>query len=130
MTADLAWGGCYSTVSDYKITEGCQLVIPATDNGEVTKTIIVDGTTSKHLELIITGTQPLSTTTQTISPSEISRFHLVAGSVTPMLTLVHRQSDLPTATSKSAARATLSTNTWGGLSAFLGVYFVMSVLFT
>ncbi|KAJ5554889.1 hypothetical protein N7535_007332 [Penicillium sp. DV-2018c] len=122
MTADLAMG-CYSTVSDYKITEGCMRVLPVTDVGTSTETIIVDGSTSTQLNYVITGTQPIATTTRTFSPSEASE--LIAVSVLPMLSLVHHQSDLPVATSSktasptsSAARVAPHANVWSGLGGF------------
>ncbi|KAH1982687.1 hypothetical protein KXV92_003973 [Aspergillus fumigatus] len=124
MTADLAYG-CYSTVSDYRITEGCRREMPASDVGVSTETTVVGGTTSKHVKNIIVATQPISVVTTTFSPSETSK--LVAVSVLPMLSLVHHQSDLPTAAasktaaaSSSAARAAPNAVTWGGLGALLG----------
>ncbi|KAJ5130348.1 uncharacterized protein N7515_006387 [Penicillium bovifimosum] len=126
MTADLAYG-CYSTVSGYKITEGHVRVLPATDIGISTKTIIVGGSTSTQLNNIITDVQPISVTSRTFSPSEASR--LVAVSILPMLSLVHHQSDLPTATSSktasptsSASRVAPNANAW--LGGFLAMYLV------
>jgi hypothetical protein len=130
MTADLACG-CYSTVSDYKNTEGCSNEIPATDISILTKTIIVEGTTSEHLENIVAAMQPISVMTRMFSLSETSQ--LVAVSVLPMLSLVHQQSDLLRAvsnmaasTSNSAGRATPNTNTWGRV----GFHSVFSVVLT
>ncbi|KAJ5988346.1 hypothetical protein N7481_003556 [Penicillium waksmanii] len=77
MTADLAVG-CYSTVSDYKITEGCMREIPATDVGTSTEIIISEESTSRQLINIITGTQPISVTTRTFSPSEASQLVAVS----------------------------------------------------
>lgn len=129
MTADIAFG-CYSTVSDYKITEGCMRDIPATDLGTSTETIISEGSTSKQLINIITGTQPITVATRTFSPSEASR--LVAVSVMPMLSLVHHQSDLPSAISSqtaspssSATRVAPNGIIWGGLGSFLATYLVV-----
>jgi hypothetical protein len=51
MTADLMYR-CYSTVSNYKIIEGCVCDVPAIGIGISNETIIVEGTTSKHLKNI------------------------------------------------------------------------------
>ncbi|GAQ10043.1 hypothetical protein ALT_7364 [Aspergillus lentulus] len=135
MTADLAYG-CYTTVLNYKITEGCRREMPAMDISVSTKTTVVGGTTSKHINNIIATTQPISVVTRTFSPSETSK--LVAVSVLPMLSLMHYLSDLPTAAasktalaSNSTTRATPNAVTWGGLGALLSVYSVVlsAVLF-
>lgn len=104
--------------------------IPATDLGTSTETIISEGSTSKQLINIITGTQPITVATRTFSPSEASR--LVAVSVMPMLSLVHHQSDLPSAISSqtaspssSATRVAPNGIIWGGLGSFLATYLVV-----
>lgn len=130
MTADLVYG-CYSTVSDYKVTTGCLRVLPQSDVGTSTKTYTVNGTASKDLIETITATHPLSVTTTTFAASQTDM--LVGVSVLPMIQLVRHQSDLKatgtagagstkaTTTSNSAATVAPKANTWNGLGGILGV---------
>lgn len=137
MTADLNLG-CYSTVSDYKVSAGCIRQIPASDIGESTKTYIVNGTTSKQLLNVITATGPETVTTTTFNAAEASQ--LVGLSVLPMVPLVHHKSDLRTtgtstskstgaaATSNSATRAVAETSVWKGAALLCGASVAAMVL--
>ncbi|GLI80093.1 hypothetical protein PoHVEF18_008443 [Penicillium ochrochloron] len=89
-TADVAFG-CYSIVPEYKLTEGCERLLPREDLGTSTKAVVVDQTTTEEL-LTITATHPIVASTTTFGAMAASE--LVGASVTPMLSLVRHQSDL------------------------------------
>jgi hypothetical protein len=90
MTADVAFG-CYSIVPEYKLTEGCERLLPREDLGTSTKTVVVDQTTTEEL-LTISATHPIVASTTTFGAMAASE--LVGASVMPMLSLVRHQSDL------------------------------------
>lgn len=126
MTADLALG-CYSTVSDYTVTTGCYRQFPNIDLSETIKTYTVNGTATLELQQTVTGTYPITKTkTVTFDASETSS--LVGVSVIPVITLVHRQSDLQASatgtaasTSNAAGRASAPSGAWDGFGAVLGL---------
>ncbi|KAJ5218031.1 uncharacterized protein N7498_000130 [Penicillium cinerascens] len=124
MTADI-YVGCYSTVSNYKVTKRCVDQIPGLDIGEVTKTHTWNGTAVTELLVTITATYPISIVEKTFSvASEASS--LVGISVMPMITLVHHQSDAQAtgraASTSNAASRVGSRSTWNGLGAVLGIF--------
>lgn len=133
MTADITFG-CYSTVSNYKVTKGCAGLLPNSDNGVVTRTNTWNGTAVTEILETITATYPISPVERTFSDaSEASSF--VGISVMPIITLVHHQSDVQatesaasaTATTRSAASTSNaasrvgSRSIWNGLGAVLGI---------
>jgi hypothetical protein len=136
MTADVALG-CYSTVPEYKVTEGRERLMPSEDFGTSTKTVVVDQTTSEELLVTITATYPVAPGTATFGTKAASE--LVGASVMPMLMLVRHQSDLretgsgttPTraaSTSNAAAKVALNSHKWDGVGALLGISTTAMVL--
>lgn len=137
MTAHLDVG-CYSTVSHVDATTGCLRMIPESDIGASTKTVIVDGTTSTDLLVVLTASYPGTTETTTFASSELDG--LGAVSVIDILPMVHHKSDLrttgtagaastdATSTSNSAARPSPKGNSWDGLCGILGVSLTSIVL--
>lgn len=131
MTADIDFG-CYSTVSEYKVSTGCYRVFPDADLDEVTKTYTVNGTTARGLVETVTGTYPI-TEVKTVTFDASKASSLVGISVMPVITLVHRQSDLQNAAtattttgpaesaSNAAGRVGLRLGSWDGLGAVLGL---------
>lgn len=126
MTADMSAGvGCYSTVSDYKVTQGCYGVIPGPDIGEATKTQTWDGTTVTDLVNEVTATYPI-TEIRTFTFDESRQSSLVGVSVMLMITLVHHQSDVKAtgtaaATSNPASRIASRRTMWDELGTVCGV---------
>lgn len=129
MTPDLELG-CYSTVPDYTISTGCYREFPNADLGQTTKTYTVNGTPSREFLQTVTGTYPITKTkTVTFDASETSS--MVGVSVMPIITLVHRQSDLQAAatatatgaasTPNAAGRVVLRASVWDGVGAVLGL---------
>lgn len=137
MTAHLDVG-CYSTVSHFDATTGCLRMIPESDIGASTKTVIMDGTTSTDRLIVLTASSPGTTETKTFASSESDR--LGAVSVIGILPLVHHESDVKatgtvggastdaTSTSNCAARPGPKGNSWDGLCGVLGVSLASIVL--
>lgn len=115
--------GCYSTLSKYKPTTACMRVIPQGDVTEVSATYWYDGVTVTGNIFSITGTTPIETSTTTFATTEASE--LVGVTIGPIITLVHKLSDLsstsPSSTSNAATRLGSKLTAWDGLSAVLGV---------
>ncbi|OQD70310.1 hypothetical protein PENDEC_c024G04666 [Penicillium decumbens] len=126
MTADMSAGvGCYFTVSDYKVTQGCYGVIPGPDIGEATKTQTWDGATVTGLVNEVTATYPI-TEIRTLTFDESRQPSLIGVSVMLMTTLVHHQSNVKAAgtaaaTSNAVSRIASRPTTWDGLGTVCGV---------
>ncbi|KAJ5729600.1 uncharacterized protein N7483_004108 [Penicillium malachiteum] len=128
MTADLK-AGCYSTLPNYKPSVGCYELIPVTDMGGATKTVIVNGTTHHQLIQTLVDTLPMtSSETTTFDGYDVST--LVGVTWMPIVTLIHQAKDLeaaetgsvsssatsqPVAISSSAARRAPALSVWDGL---------------
>ena len=98
-------------------------VIPNGDITEVPATYWYDGVTVTGEIISITGTTPIEASTTTFSASETSK--LVGITVGPIITLLHKPSDLsstgPSSTSNAATRLGTKSTTWDGLSAVFGL---------
>ncbi|KAJ5371683.1 hypothetical protein N7517_003689 [Penicillium concentricum] len=137
MVADPGWG-CYSILSDYKVTTGCAIPLPMSLFGTSTATHIVNGTTSLDYLFSLTRTDPVTATMTTFDASETPM--LGAASFLPMIRLIHHQSDLKAtgtadagstsaaSTSNSAARLSPNVNSWDGMGGVLGVSLAAIVL--
>ncbi|CEJ59314.1 hypothetical protein PMG11_07942 [Penicillium brasilianum] len=97
-----AFGGCYSVVPDYKPTWGCQAYTGYNyDYGDVTETY-----TSGTFTTTFVGEEPTTTIyktetqTHTFNHGEKSDYSAI--SYLPMITLLHHESDLASASSASA----------------------------
>ncbi|KAJ5820597.1 hypothetical protein N7474_006188 [Penicillium riverlandense] len=118
MTADEIVG-CYSTLSDYKISTGCIRIFPNADiSTDMSTEIWVDGVTVEgRLETLVSDLPITQTLHRSFAPSETST--LVGVTAAYPITLVHQPTDLGTA--NAAARLNSRSPTWNGLGGVLGV---------
>lgn len=98
-----AFRGCYSIASDYKITGGCEVYTDFNyEYGETTVTY----THGSHTRTSVYDTPTTTiykTSTATLDWDSDAKSVLTALSYVPMVTLVHHQSDLASASSAAAA---------------------------
>ncbi len=98
-----AFRGCYSIASDYKLTGGCEVYTGFNyEYGETTVTYTHGGHT--HTSVYDTRTATTyKTRTATLDWDSDAKSRFTALSYVPMVTLVHHQSDLASASSAAAA---------------------------
>ncbi|KAJ5094255.1 hypothetical protein N7456_010116 [Penicillium angulare] len=140
--------GCWSTLPDYPISTGCGCELDTDDFATVTETVWVDGKTAVWDDVLsLTATTPIShSLVETFASTDVSKIGLDAMNVVPMVTLVHKMSDIAGtgkdtiihgtvgatstatansngtgATSNAAVRMRSSRGVWDGLSGVLGV---------
>lgn len=122
--------GCYSTLPDYKFTTGCERIIPTADLSAVDRTFWYDGQTIVASVYTLVGIVPLDQTT-TVTFNGTGTSSLVAYSVLPPVTLIHKPADYEatvtaaaTATSNAALRLPSAT----GKCDVMGIVFSVTVL--
>jgi hypothetical protein len=122
--------GCYSTLPDYKFTTGCENEIPTADISAVDRTFWYDGQTIVASIYTLVGSVPL-TQTLAVTFQEAYTSSLVAYSVLPFVTMIHKPADYSavataaaTATSNTAVRLSSTTGSWG----VVGIFFSVTVL--
>lgn len=112
MDGDWGIAACWSTIPSYTPTTACVYDEASDAWGPYTKTFSYDTSTITQDYMVETGT--VYTSTETINLEENSQYSgLVAISAVPMVTLVHKQSDIEAA--KTAGAAT-SSNAAGRLN--------------
>jgi hypothetical protein len=122
--------GCYSTLPDYKFTTGCERFIPTADLSAIDRTFWYDGQTIVASVYTLIGTVPL-TQTITVTFNGTGTSSLVAYSVLPFVTLIHKPADYEatataaaTTTSNAAVRLSSATGSWD----VTGIVFSVTVL--
>jgi hypothetical protein len=125
MTADYLVG-CYSILSDYKISTGCIRSIPSADlSTDMSTEIWFDGVTVEgRLETFVSDLPITQTLYGSFAPSETST--LVGVTEVYPITLVHQPTDL--GTTNAATRLNSRSPTWDGLGGILGVTIAAMVL--
>jgi hypothetical protein len=126
--------GCYSTLPDYKITTGCENIIPPADITAVNQTFWYDGQTIKGQVYTPVGTTPM-TLTMTTSWQAVETSSLAAYSVLPFVTLIHKPADYSVtatagalATSNAAIRSSSLSGSWDVIGILLSVTALSMIL--
>lgn len=114
--------GCYSTLPDYKISTVCIDYVPSGDLQAVNQTFWYYGQTVVGKLYSLTGSVSLTDTqVVTFSPSQTST--LVAYSVLPFATFIHKPADYP-----ATATAAATSNAAVRMSSMKGSWDVMGIL--
>ncbi|KAJ5624465.1 hypothetical protein N7510_000774 [Penicillium lagena] len=118
--------GCYSTLSDYKFSTGCNRGLPIADvSADMSTEIWFYGITVEgELQTFVSDLPITQTSHYSIAPSETSA--LIAVTSGYPITLVHQPTDL--GTTNAAARLNSRSSTWDGLVGVLGVTISAMVL--
>lgn len=135
MTADNN-GGCYSVVKDYTPTVGCEVDAGYTykySSAPYTYTYSSAGITRTGYREIPTATV-YETETLRVTLNHAEQSHFTALSYAPMITLLHHESDLQSASASSTASASAATTSnaagrvgvrasvWDGFASVLGIW--------
>ncbi|KAL3441327.1 hypothetical protein BJX65DRAFT_288756 [Aspergillus insuetus] len=135
MTAGLN-GYCSSVLPSYTFSSACQAIFRTEDTATYTTRIPQnDGSTTEGRLLLVTATTKGETLTTSISDAEASGF--VAVTVVPPLTLVHKPTDLASASEEdeadavftgAAAKITIGGGSaWGGVVGVAGLLLALAV---
>lgn len=141
MAADQS-GACYSKIEGYKATVGYNVYHGENYKyGSTTETFTLtrDSSTiveTEHYEVETATIVHTHTQTESFDSAERSKYS--AFSYAPMITMLHHESDLKSATATAAAAATTTSNAasrisasaavWDGLSYFVGISAITAAL--
>lgn len=115
--------GCYSTLPTVTPTSACERFYPEGDLTLISETYWYDGVTVVGEIVSLIATSPAtSTRTYSISPEQFDSF-LVAVSVEPMVTMIHKEEDVKagTAATSNAAIRLGSRSSWDGIGGVAAV---------